>query len=61
MTRKLPKSEVNYRPATGRDRCGNCSMYRPRLHRDGKPSSCTLVSGEINPNDTCDRYEKEAA
>jgi hypothetical protein len=47
---KVSKSSVNYRPATGAERCGNCSMFR-----DG---SCTLVEGEIRPSDYCDRWEK---
>ena len=56
---KVSKSSVNYRPAKGDKRCGNCSMYR-RVHRTkGLNGSCTLVEGAIDPADTCDKWEKK--
>lgn len=47
---KLSKAQVNYRLATisGRS-CGTCSMY---THH-----SCTLVAGDVDPGDVCDRWE----
>jgi hypothetical protein len=46
---KLSKSEVNYRPATGANKCGTCSMFRG-------PNGCTLVEGVISKGDVCDRW-----
>lgn len=58
---KLSKDDVDYRKARGQMKCGNCSMFRPQLHRSGPPSSCTLVKGVIDANDVCNRYEPDAA
>lgn len=46
---KVSKESVNYRPATGDRRCGNCVMFHS--------GTCDLVKGEINPKDVCDRWE----
>lgn len=48
---KVSKESVNYRPASGKQRCGNCVMFRP--------GSCTLVEGKIEAGDTCDRWAPE--
>lgn len=45
---KQTKAQVNYRQATGEQRCGNCSAYS-----DG---SCSLVAGDIAAAWTCDLY-----
>ena len=58
----VTKESVNYRPATGKQRCGNCVMF----HRDKAPPQtdiylysgrCDLVKGFINAEDTCDKWE----
>jgi 8-oxo-dGTP diphosphatase len=52
------KDEVNYRKATGKERCGNCVMFR--LHPpDFESGACTLVRGLINEDDTCDEWYPE--
>ncbi len=43
---KVSKSSVNYRTA---QRCGNCSMF--------SNGSCSLVAGEIDPDDVCDKWD----
>jgi len=58
MAATLTKSETNYREAKGSQHCGNCSMFRP-YRRGSKEGSCTLVKGEIDYFDVCDRWEKE--
>ena len=56
---KVTKSSVNYREAKGDKRCGNCFMYRPsHVHKIIK-GSCTLVEGVIDPDDTCDKWERK--
>src|SRR5215469_8235600 len=47
---QVSKESVNYRPATGNHKCGNCVMF----HQNG---TCDLVMGKISPEDTCDRWE----
>lgn len=52
LRRKLNKTTVNYREATGKQQCWNCAMF----HK-GKPTgTCDLVRGVIRPADTCDRW-----
>lgn len=53
---KVSKESANYRQATGKQRCGNCSMIRPNPP-DFESYSCTLVEGLIRPGDTCDEWE----
>lgn len=58
MTEKLAKPEVNYRKATSSRRCGNCSMFRRgRSEMMVSEGTCTLVKGDIDPFDVCDRWE----
>ena len=48
---KLSKDAVNYREAENpRHSCGTCSMFVA-------PNGCTLVSGLIDKDDTCDRWD----
>jgi hypothetical protein len=54
---KCTKAEVNYRKATGKQRCGNCSMLRERTI----DYTCTLVMGVIKRDDTCDEWSKKDA
>ena len=54
-TKKVSKASVNYRAATGNQRCGNCAMIRSNPP-DFESHSCTLVKGLIDPGDTCDRW-----
>jgi hypothetical protein len=51
---KLKKSSVRYRESSGKRSCGSCSMYRANR-------TCTLVTGSINPNDVCDRWQAKEA
>jgi 8-oxo-dGTP pyrophosphatase MutT (NUDIX family) len=47
---KVSKASVNYREATDpKKRCDTCTMFR-------SPHGCTLVTGTIEPGDTCDRW-----
>lgn len=46
---KVSKKSVNYRPASGHHRCGNCSMY--------SHNTCSLVAGVINPHYVCNKWE----
>lgn len=50
-TKKVPKSSVHYRRATGSRRCGNCAM----LHGH----TCDLVIGLIERNYLCDKWVKK--
>lgn len=49
------KAMVNYREAspTAISTCGNCVMFR-------KPDGCSLVIGEIRPQDVCDEWESKS-
>lgn len=50
---KREKSSVNYRPATGDERCKTCRYsYGPMDDR-----RCRRVKGRIDPDDTCDLWE----
>lgn len=50
---KRDKSSVNYRLATGEQRCKTCRYsYGPMDHRE-----CRRVKGQIYPDDTCDLWE----
>ena len=53
---KVSKSSVHYRAADSAKHCANCSMFRPSAFGDG---TCTLVAGEINATDVCDKWEKK--
>jgi hypothetical protein len=48
---KVSKKSVNYRPAAGDHRCGNCSMYHHGTHK------CDLVKGDIYPSYVCDKWD----
>lgn len=48
LAAKLAKSAVNYRDATGNQKCGNCDNY--------SSGSCDIVAGSISPTDTCDKW-----
>ena len=56
MTAKLTKPEVNYRKSTSSRRCGNCDMFERSWSRPGE-GKCTLVEGNIEAGDVCDRWE----
>lgn len=56
MMEKVSKAAVNYREATGKQRCGNCGMF----HK-GNPGSCDLVLGAIYADDTCNEWVKKDA
>lgn len=49
------KDQVNYRPSSGRERCGNCTMIRLNPP-DFESHGCTLVKGLIDPDDVCDEW-----
>jgi len=52
------KAQVNYRKATGKHCCGNCTMFR--LHPpDFESGACTLVKGIIDEADVCDEWYPE--
>jgi len=53
---KKTKAEVHYRNGNARERCGKCTMFRPRL-REKESNSCTDVEGAIGAFDVCDIYE----
>lgn len=53
------KAEVNYRRAEGKQRCGNCVMYRPSS-TDDELGHCTLVKGLIISSDTCDEWYSDS-
>lgn len=55
---KISKDEANYRESSGKQRCGNCGMYRRRAPDTGL---CTLVKGPIHKDDTCDYWRSENA
>jgi 8-oxo-dGTP pyrophosphatase MutT (NUDIX family) len=55
---KVSRESVNYRAGTRSRRCGTCSMYSGGTYSSG---SCTLVVGQIDPDDVCDRWEAEPA
>ena len=61
----MSKASVNYRAATGKQRCGNCVMFRPSQAESAITlcGRCTLVEGPIRAEDTCDRWavRKDAA
>lgn len=48
---KMEKARADYRPATGRHRCGNCSHGNPVGE---KVNACDIVDGPIEAKDTCD-------
>ena len=52
IRKKVSKSSVNYRKASGTKECGNCDMYHPRH------TECDLVAGVINSYMVCDRWVK---
>jgi hypothetical protein len=47
---KCAKSEVDYSPGKGGERCGNCKYYRAR--------TCSLVVGSISPNYWCELFKR---
>ena len=57
MDQKVSKESVKYRPATGKQQCGNCSMFRiMRLGRDKMTGRCTLVEGSIRADFVCNEW-----
>lgn len=48
----LPKFMVGYEKAKkdATEKCGNCVMFQ-------EPNRCTLVMGNIDKQDVCDRWE----
>ncbi len=54
---KKTKSSVRYRPKPirSREQCGNCLMFQPGSNRNN--GVCSLVSGFIDPQYVCDRWE----
>lgn len=50
-TGKVPKSEVNYRPAEAMQSCAGCANFI-------KPSGCSKVDGRIEPNQLCDLFQE---
>jgi hypothetical protein len=54
---KREKSSVNYRHATGAERCKTCRYsYGPMDSR-----RCKIVKGQIYPDDTCDEWQAKRA
>jgi hypothetical protein len=53
LAAKLAKSAVNYRVATGNQKCGNCDNY--------SSGSCDIVAGSISPTWTCDKWTAETS
>jgi hypothetical protein len=53
---QVSKESVHYRAATGRQRCGNCVMFR-LYPPDFESGACTLVKGLIEEDAVCDRWE----
>lgn len=48
---KASKESVNYRTSDSpTENCGTCDMFRA-------PDGCTLVAGEIRPQDVCDEWD----
>lgn len=48
MAKKVSKTSVNYRHSFGKEKCGNCVMFRS--------GECTLVAGKINEDCVCDKW-----
>lgn len=55
---KVTPESVNYRPARGAHRCGNCVMFHPAGSGDGR---CDILYGLVGAGDVCDRWEARAA
>lgn len=53
---KRSKAEVNYRSASGEQRCGNCRFFVPGVKRSFR-GQCQLVEGSISADDVCDLWE----
>lgn len=53
---KVSKRAVNYREASGKQRCGNCGMFHPDPPHPGR---CDLVLGDIEAAMTCDEWIKK--
>ncbi len=53
--KKVTKSSVDYRTATGSRHCGSCAMFHPRS------SECDLVRGVIRPEMVCDKWVKRGS
>ncbi len=54
MAERISKSEADYGRGTWHRKCSLCTMWRP-------PDACTLVLGEIHPNDVCRYFERKRA
>lgn len=56
---KVTKASVNYRRAapSSSKRCETCVMFRRRLVPFAQTGHCTLVAGQIDTRDVCDRWE----
>lgn len=52
----LGKESVEYGPATGTDMCSQCRWFTEPWQGETN-GYCNLVSGEILPSDTCNRFE----
>ena len=48
---RFTQDEVRYRLAEGRQECGNCGMFLPRLE------NCTWVEGHIIAEGLCDKWD----
>lgn len=53
VRKKVSKTSVNYRKATGKRSCGDCAMYHKVGHY------CDLVAGVINDYMLCDKWVKK--
>jgi 8-oxo-dGTP diphosphatase len=53
----VSKASVHYREGTDDRRCGNCVMF----HYGRLNSTCDLVTGSIDSEDVCDRWEAKPA
>ena len=49
---KRDKSSVNYRHATGEQRCGNCRYMLAS-------GECKRVKGIVQPSEVCDLWEQK--
>ncbi len=54
----MTKAEANYGPCQdGSNCCGDCSCYSPG---NGGTGSCSIVSGKISENMTCDQFSPKS-
>lgn len=52
---KFDKKDVDYKPAEGKETCGNCHYAYQKVIT--KKYICSWVSGKIRPEDWCNRWK----